>query len=138
MNLIKDWKNKMKKHLLALIIALILIFLGVVFLILRGNEDDWIKDSRGVWIKHGNPSEIPEKVLEQQGAINCSLEKFNNFNGEINSQCLGVCEDYAVDIVHVPRTDADNEIENQCEDYTSGIVNHFIELDKNGIIVRIV
>ncbi len=66
------------------------------------------------------------------------MEKFNNFTEEKNSQCLGTCGDYAVDIVHVPRTEGDNLIENQCEDYKTGKVNHFIELDKNGEIVRIV
>jgi hypothetical protein len=121
-----------------LIILTIIIILAVVFVIFRGNEDDWIKDSRGVWVKHGNPSETPDYVLEQQGIINCALEKFNNFIGEINSQCLSVCGDYAVDIVHVPRTSEDNLIENQCSDFREGKVSHFIELDKDGNIVRIV
>lgn len=110
----------------------------IVLLILRGNEDDWIKDSRGVWVKHGNPSNISEQVLQQQEAINCALDKFNNFTEEINSQCLGVCGDYAVDIVYVPRTAEDNLAENQCEEYRNGNVNHFIELNKNGDIVKIV
>jgi len=98
--------------------------------IIGGSEDDWIKDSKGVWIKHGNPSETPDYVLEQQEAIDCALEKFNSFSGEINSQCLGSCGDYAADIVHVPRTAEDNLVENQCADYRNGIVSHFIELDK--------
>jgi hypothetical protein len=127
----------MRKTFIFIVVAVFLI-LAVIFLVLRGNEDDWIKDSRGVWIKHGNPSETPEQVLEQQNVVNCALEKFNSFTGEINSQCLGVCGDYAVDIVHVPRTAEDNLIENQCEEYRNGNVNHFIELNKNGEIVRIV
>jgi len=128
----------MKKYLLAFIILLVLVSLGMIFLIMRGSEDDWIKDSRGVWIKHGNPSEIPDYVLEQQEIISCALEKFNNFSEEINSQCLGICSDYAVDIVHVPRNADDNKFENQCEDYANGIVNNFIELDKDGNLIRIV
>ena len=56
---------------------------------------------------------------------------------EFNSQCLGTCEDFAVDIVNAPRTSEDNKIENQCQDYRNGIAKHFIELDKNGEIVRI-
>jgi hypothetical protein len=129
----------MTKYFLPVIVAALLI-LAVVFIVLRGNEDNWIKDSRGVWIKHGNPSKTPEQVLQQQEAINCALEKFNNYNfiEEINSQCLGSCEDYAVDIVHVPRATEDNLIENQCADFREGKVSHFIELDKNGEIVRIV
>lgn len=127
----------MKKYFIFIIIVALLM-LTIIFLVLRGNEDNWIKDSRGVWIKHGNPSETPNAVLQQQEAINCSLEKFDNFTEEINSQCLGVCGNYAVDIVHVPRTGEDNLIENQCEEYGSGGVNHFIELNRNGDIVRII
>jgi hypothetical protein len=130
----------MRKTFIFIIVAVFLI-LTVIFLVLRGNEDDWIKDSKGVWIKHGNPSETPTAVLQQQEAVNCSLEKFNSFTEteeEINSQCLGICGDYVIDIVHVPRTAEDNLVENQCEEYRNGEVNHFIELDKKGILVRIV
>ena len=129
----------MKKLYLFLSIVLILI-MGWIFVrfVIGGPEDFWIKDSRGIWIKHGSPSETPDYVLEQQEIINCSLEKFSNFTEEINSQCLGICGNYAVDIVHVPRTSEDNLVENQCEDYRSGKVSNFIELDKEGNIVRIV
>jgi len=51
---------------------------------------------------------------------------------------LGVVGNYAVDIVHVPRSEEDNLIENQCEAYRNGEVNHFIELDKDGEIIRII
>jgi len=57
---------------------------------------------------------------------------------QFSSQCLGTIGDYAADIVHVPRNDEDNLAENQCEDYRRGKVNHFIELDKDGNIFRIV
>ncbi len=120
-------------------VLIVIVILAVVFImILRpGGEDSWIQDERGVWIKHGVPSETPDYVLEQQEAIDCALEKFDNFTDEINSQCLGVCSDYAVDIVHVPRSSEDNLVENQCEAYRNGEVTHFIELDKDGNIVRI-
>jgi hypothetical protein len=127
----------MTKYFLFVIVAALLI-VAVVFLVFRGNEDDWIKDSRGVWIKHGNPSNTPEQVLEQQEAINCALSKFTSFTEEINSQCLGSCEDYAVDIVHVPRVNEDDLFENQCDDFREGKVSHFIELDKDGAVVKIV
>lgn len=129
----------MKKIYLILIVIAVLIT-GWIFIrfIFGGSEDSWIKDSRGVWIKHGFPAETPDYVLEQQEAINCAIEMFDNFNEEINSQCLGTCGDYAVDIVHVPRTEEDNLIENQCGTYRNGEVSHFIELDKDGNIVRIV
>ena len=129
----------MKKiYLIFIVIAILIVGWIFVRFVIGGNEDDWIKDSRGVYVKHGNPAETPDYVLEQQEAINCALGKFSDFAGEKNSQCLGTCWDYAVDIVHVPRTEEDNLIENQCVDYREGIASHFIELDKNKGIVRIV
>jgi hypothetical protein len=106
----------MGKYLFLIVVVAFLI-LGVSILILKGNEN------------------------EQQEAINCSSELYNfgkvvyeNFS----SQCLGTCKNYAVDIVHTPRTEYDNLPENQCEDFRNGKVKHFIELDKDGNIVRIV
>jgi hypothetical protein len=139
-NLIEGWKNEMKMKKIYLIIGIILLLIVgwlVIRFVIGGPEDNWIKDSKGVWVKHGYPSETPEEVLEQQEAIECALEKFEGFTETINSQCLGSCGDYAVDIVHVPRNSEDNKVENQCEEYANGTVNHFIELDKNGEIVRI-
>ena len=122
--------------IIAIIFVILTIWLFVRF-ILGGNEDSWIKDEKGIWIKHGNPFETPDYVLEQQEAISCAIEKFENFNEELNSQCLGTCGNYAVDIVHVPRTSDDNLAENQCSDYNDGKVSQFIELDKYGGIVKI-
>jgi len=92
-------------------------------------------------MKSGNPSETPEEVVEQQELIRKVIELYDEKKLEIeefNSECLGVVDDYAVDIVHVPRNNEDNLAENQCEEFRSGEVQHFIELDKEGEIVRIV
>ena len=51
--------------------------------------------------------------------------------------CLGIVGgDWAVDVVHVPRSSADERPGNQCEAYRSGQVGHFIELDARGELVR--
>ena len=97
------------------IILIILIVVTSTLMILRWDEDDWIQDSRGVWIKHGQPSKIPEYVSEQQNAIDSALRLYSELilaKTEINSQCLGVAGDYAVDIVHVPRSVEDDLAEN--------------------------
>ncbi len=129
-------KPKIKKVYWVAGIFLLIIF--GIFLFFRMQEDGWVKDSRGVWVQHGNPVSTPEDVLEQQHLISCANYLFDNFKQEKNSQCLGTCDNYAVDLVHVPRTAEDNLPENQCPDYVSGKLTHFIELDKNGEIVRIV
>lgn len=132
----------MKKIYLVLVIIGILI-LGWIFIrfVIGGSEDSWIKDEKGGWIKHGFPAETPAYVKEQQEAISCAKDLYEQEKAggmEFSSQCLGTCGDYVVDIVHVPRSDEDNLIENQCEGYRERRVEHFIELDKDGGVVRVV
>lgn len=142
--------QKMKKLYWVIIIAAVVVILAVVLVILRGGkspwdltagEDNWIKDGRGVYVKHGNPSTTPAEVLEQQKLIECVNNLYADWNESeavLNLQCLGKCLDkYAVDFVHVPRTAEDDLEENQCEIYRAGLVKSFVELDSSGKIVRI-
>jgi hypothetical protein len=131
----------MKKYMIITIIILLIILLAVIMLrVLNSGEDNWIREPNGIYVKHGNPSSIPKEVREQRKIINCANNLFNESKGKINfqSQCLGKCDNYSIDIVNNPRTNEDNLIENQCEDYRNKITNHFLELDKNGNLIRIV
>jgi len=51
--------------------------------------------------------------------------------------CLSneVIEDWACDIVHVPRLPADNDPANQCASFREGKVQHFVEVDLNCTVV---
>jgi len=129
-----------KLYLILIIIGILIIGWLFVRFILGGPEDSWIKDEKGIWVKHGAPSETPDYVKEQQEAVGCALELYSQKKQEgmqFSSQCLGTCGNYVVDIVHVPRTAEDNQVENQCGDYREGKAGKFIELDKDGEIVRI-
>jgi hypothetical protein len=51
--------------------------------------------------------------------------------------CLGiVTEDWVADVAHDPRTAADDDPANQCEAFRSGEVDHFVELDPDGNLIR--
>ncbi len=124
---------------------LVFVICVIIFFSMRffffGGEDTWIKDSRGVYVKHGNPAVTPPEVENQQSAIDAAIQIYNSkkiVGMNFSSQCLGTIEDYAVDIVHVPRTAEDDLPENQCDDFKTGRVTHFIELDKNGNVVRVI
>lgn len=124
-----------------ILLAISVVVLIGAFIFLRMNEDSWIKDGKGVWTIHGNPSETPVEAREQQEAISCasSLYAVQNMNNAVfNSQCLGTCGNYSIDIVNVPRTSADDSNANKCSDYATGKTKYFIELNHNGGIVRIV
>jgi len=131
----------MKKWLIIIFVLVILIILVLIFFRGLSGEDDWIKDSKGIWIKHGNPLNIPLGVADQQMAIICSGKLYENAKEQgiqFDSQCLGSCSDYSVDIVHVPRIADDDNVSNQCDDFKNGITHKFIELDSKGTIVRVV
>lgn len=121
-----------------IIIGIVILF--VIFIFLRSNEDSWIKDDTGEYAEHGVPSNIPDYVIEQTNAISCALNLYKEKKAEnmiFDSQCLGTCDKFAVDIVHVPRNTDDDIKENQCLDYVDGKVSNFIELDQEGSIFRI-
>ena len=123
------------------LIVIVILTVGFTMIFRPGGEDSWIQDNRGVWIKHGVPSDTPNHVIQQQQIISQALSLYEQRKSEgtgFSSQCLGVVGNYAVDIVHIPRSSEDNLVENQCEAYRNGDVTHFIELDKDGNIVKIV
>lgn len=44
---------------------------------------------------------------------------------------------WVLDIAHSPRTDADNQLQNQCSAYAEGQAKNFIEMDAAGKVLRI-
>ncbi len=130
----------MTKKTIILITASIIIIVLLLAIFLRFSEDTWIKDEKGIFIKHGSPSSIPAQVREQQEAITCASQLYADsltLYANLESQCLGRCNFYSVDIVHVPRTEQDNLEQNQCSDYKNQVTKYFIELNSQGQIVRV-
>jgi uncharacterized membrane protein YqiK len=66
-----------KSNLIILVVILLIIGLFFVRFVIGGDEDTWIKDENGIYVKHGNPSTTPDYVLEQQRAI-AESEGLNN------------------------------------------------------------
>ncbi|MCX6807032.1 MAG: hypothetical protein NT135_02865 [Candidatus Berkelbacteria bacterium] len=125
-----------------LIVVLIVLAAGLALVILRGSEDTWIKDSRGVWIKHGNPKDKPQKVIEQEELIAKANTLFDDAKSKgtdlSNGPCLGkISDDWVLDIVHNPRTEIDDLSQNQCSEYREGKAHHFIEIDTEGQIINV-
>ncbi len=56
----------------------------------------------------------------------------------INGPCLSeaLLPGWVVDIAHSPRQPIDDLPQNQCQLYREGRVNHFVELDINGNLIR--
>ncbi len=140
-------KNKSKENKTKLrfkpifIVGIILIVFILLLTILRIPEDSWIKGDNGIWVMHGNASSMPDYVEKQWAALDCAtnlytIQKIRGVGS--NYECLGNCGDYAVDMVHTPRTSADDLIENQCNSYLNGTLKSFIEINNEGKIVRVV
>ncbi|MDP7282321.1 MAG: hypothetical protein QF475_01640 [Candidatus Undinarchaeales archaeon] len=45
-------------------------------------------------------------------------------------------DDWVCDIAHNPRTDVDDQPENQCEEYRNGNANHFVEVDTECNLIK--
>ena len=130
----------MKKVIIIIIGILILAI--IVIVVFRLDEDNWIKDEKGVWIKHGNPASTPQEVLTQQNLIKKAKDIYSlqkSVGKDLSSgPCLGKIEDdWVLDIAHNPRESVDNLAENQCSEYNEGKVKHFVELDLNGEVAKI-
>lgn len=54
------------KLAIAVVIFLMILIALSLLLVFRGEEDSWIRDKDGNWIKHGNPSTTPNYVEQQQ------------------------------------------------------------------------
>ena len=133
----------MKRKVLYISIIAAILILGLIIarFSVGGGEDNWVKDDKGIWVKHGNPSINPNYVNLQREGLVCAftLYKIAKNDGIVfDSQCLGRCGDYAVDIVHNPRIAEDDLQENQCNDVIEKRIVNFIELDKDENIVRVV
>lgn len=139
-------KKRSKNNNILIVISAIILLIPIIFLLLRfgvigGSEDDWIKNGKGIYIKHGNPSEKPENVQAQEKALDCARNLYYKAVADgiiLVSQCLGVCGEYSIDIVNVPRQDTDDLSDNQCQEYKDKVTSAFIELDKYGNIARVV
>jgi hypothetical protein len=134
----------MKKFYLGLITVVVLFF--VFLIIFRESEDTWIKDSRGVWIKHGVPSETPDYVLEQQELINqannlynVKLQEFGTFDKfSSDKQFLGnnLDGDYGFFVVWIaPGEEVDTNRYSDLSEF--GNFTKFVLLDRNGSVVKI-
>ncbi len=116
---------KIMKIIFVVIILLVLIS-GIIFIFLDSEK---------------KTEKINNRELSDSESVQCALQLYQQKKAEgmnFFSQCLGTCWNYAVDIVHIPRSNEDNFEQNQCRDSREGKVSRFIELDLNGNIVRIV
>jgi len=127
-----------KKYFITVVITIIFIIIIALFLILPQKQSAQEQESQKTTIGPVN------YIEEQRLAVMQALELYHQEKQkgtEFSSQCLGTVGKnikFAVDIVNIPRNQEDNNPENQCQDFRSGEIKHFIELDKNGNIVRIV
>jgi hypothetical protein len=131
--------KKKKTYWVGIIIILIIAAIFICLRVLNNGEDGWIKDSSGNWVRHGHPEGIPDFVIDSE-TVKCVINLYQSaytMKMNFNSQCLGTCGNYSVDIVNVPRNSDDNLLENQCSDYKNNLTTNFIEIDKQGNIIRI-
>jgi len=71
-----------------------------------------------------------------KNALNLYIQKKKEGVDMASGPCLGkIADDWVLDIAHNPRLPEDDKVQNQCPDYISGKVRHFIEMDPNGKLI---
>jgi len=118
----------------------IVVLLGITLLFLRGDEDSWLRFGKNGYQIHGKAIAIPDFSYEQNESLKCAYQLYSaamDKYGELNSECIGKCGDYSVDIVHYPRIKEDDLPQNQCSDFANGITTKFIEMNNYGDLIRI-
>ena len=130
----------MRKLILLFVIIAIVIFIGGIVIFKINNLAKTFDDGSQVQIPHAESSQQNLPVSDKDKALECAQNLYSEFLARgvsFNSQCLGKCGLYSVDIVHVPRTAEDNQEENTCSYFRTGETPYFIELDSSGNLVEV-
>ncbi|MDD4352212.1 MAG: hypothetical protein PHU71_04515 [Candidatus Gracilibacteria bacterium] len=83
-----------------------------------------------------------QEMTTREEAISEAYKIYDIYKNEGTDLSSGPClsnrliPNWALDIAHKPRTAEDDLPENQCEDYTNGTVEHFVELTPEGKLIR--
>ena len=102
-------------------VSVMIVTLLALTTVLRSNPDKIVKDDSVI-------SKKAVELYQKNKAQNVDLS---------NGPCLGTIDNYAIDIAHTPREEVDERPENQCPDYNSGKLKHFVELTPFGTIIRV-
>jgi len=134
-------ENKYKIYWIALGMVIV-----VTFLLIGESENFWIKDARGVWIKHGTPLGNPSYVSEQQKVIEDALKlcetkiregiDFHMFDSD--RQYLGNSSDgkYGIFVVWTPENGT-VDMQRYSNLDSTGKMKQFILLDRDGNVAKV-
>lgn len=127
-----------KKFLYYIAVAVgFLIFLGILYL--TAAPKSVIAPSANKTSTEATQSIPPSFIGNEdsfKNALNLYIQKSQEGVDMTNGPCLGkIGEDWVLDIAHKPRLAVDDKPENQCADYLSGKVHHFIEFNPNGQLI---
>jgi hypothetical protein len=87
-------------------------------------------------------SSVNANTIAKTAAIAAAKTLFVNAEASGTDFSDGPClsnnlaNDWVADIAHNPRTEVDDQAENQCSAYRNGTAHHFVELDTNGQYIR--
>lgn len=107
----------------------ILFIMGIVSTIYFFKKSYLPKASNNPVTISQNVLDLAEKLYQEKKAQGLSFS---------DGPCLSnnIFPDWVVDIAHNPRQPIDDITENQCSAFREGKAHHFIELDPNGNLIR--
>jgi hypothetical protein len=76
-------------------------------------------------------------VAAAQSAYDRAVERGDDLGrGPCIAEALPDLSDWVADVAHDPRTDVDDDPDNQCRRYREGEASHFVELTPDGDLIR--
>lgn len=112
-----------KNLLFAIILIVILVSACTIYVVNNGGFNPGRKDTLDAAI---NQAKYLYRLKKEEGT---------DFS---KGPCLtnALMSGWVLDIVHNPKEQVDDLVENQCSSYINGQAKHFVELDINGSLVR--
>jgi hypothetical protein len=111
------------------IIGMIVIFIGaVLFMVLA---------MYGLMAKHASPEAITQCVNLCHAAQRDGIDLSPGPCLSDMYQSVWNVPDWVCDVAHVPRQPVDNLPQNQCKPFRAGQAHHFVEVDENCNVIRV-
>lgn len=124
------------KFVVLSVVGLVIIYVIIMLLIAKPSTPTAINDAQAVAVKN-NVNNYDKAVIE------AAKQAFNEAKAAGLDLTTGPCllesaeTGWVFDVAHLPREPIDDLPENQCPAYLSGKIQHFVELDSRGAVIRL-
>lgn len=125
----------MQRETKLLLLCLVVILTASLSTLIINNQNPFEGKIKGTY-KPGISAEADRAVNQAKKVFQEKQKLGEDFT---DGPCLtnDLLPDWVADIAHKPRQKIDDLPQNQCQALLEGRATHFVEMDKNGIVIRV-